>query len=89
MSEKDKEVLISLNLTRVKNAPVPDRREVAIRKIREKASKTFKGKAVIIGNDLNEYIHSNPGRIMKGRLRIMAVVGEDEVVLKLPEQEPR
>lgn len=89
MSGKSKEVLISINLTRVKNAPVPDRREVAMRKIREKALKTFKGKTVIIGNDLNEYVHSNPGRVLKGRLRIMAVVSEDEVVLKLPEQEPR
>lgn len=81
---KSNEVLVSINLTRVKNAPVPDRREVAIRKIREKASKMFKDKRVVISNDLNDYIHSNLNRVLKGRLKIKAVVEEDEVVLELP-----
>ncbi len=88
MSKKSEEVLV-LNLSRVKNAPVPDRREVAVRKIREKASKTFKGKRVVIGNDLNEYIHSNPGRVLKGSLRVLAVFDEDKVVLRLPREESR
>jgi len=83
MSESN-EILLSINLTRVKNVPVPDRREVAIRKIREKASKMFKGKNVIISNELNDYIHSNPRRILKGCLKIKAIVEEDEVLLKLP-----
>ncbi|MBO3839728.1 MAG: hypothetical protein QXN75_02800 [Thermoproteota archaeon] len=78
------EVLVSINLTRVKNAPSPDRREVAIRKIREKASKMFRGKRVVISNDLNDYIHSNLNRVLKGSLKIKAVVEEDEVVLGLP-----
>ncbi|MDW8034633.1 MAG: hypothetical protein RMI79_06870 [Nitrososphaerota archaeon] len=80
---KNNEVLLSINLTRVKNAPVPDRREVAIRKIREKASKIFKGKRIIIGNDLNNYIHSNLNRILKGCLKVKATVNEDEVLLGL------
>ncbi|MGQ9597054.1 MAG: hypothetical protein ACUVQY_00310 [Thermoproteota archaeon] len=87
MSEKDKEVLISLKLSRVKNAPFSDRREVAIRKIREKTSKAFKGKRVVINSDLNEYINSNLGRVLRGNLKVLAVVSEDEVVLKLPEKE--
>lgn len=81
---KSNEVLVSINLTRVKNVPAPDRREVAIRKIREKASKMFKDKRVVISNDLNDYIHSNPNRVLKGSLKIKAVVEEDEVVLGLP-----
>ncbi|MEM1558068.1 MAG: hypothetical protein QXR44_02340 [Thermoproteota archaeon] len=81
---KNNEILLSINLSRVKNAPVPDRREVAIRKIREKASKMFKGKRVIIGNDLNNYIHSNLSRVLKGRLKIKAVVEEEEVLLEVP-----
>lgn len=89
MSEKGKEVLVSFNLSRVKNAPFPDRREVAVRKLREKASKMFKGKEVVIGNDLNEYVHSNPGRVLKGILRVLAVVDEDKVVLRLPREESR
>jgi len=81
---KNSEVLLSINLTRVKNAPVPDRREVAIRKIREKASKIFKDKRVVISNDLNNYIHSNLHKVLKGRLKIKAIVEEDEVLLGLP-----
>jgi ribosomal protein L31E len=78
------EVIVSLNLTRVKNVPVPDRREVAIRRIRKEVSKMFKGKRVVISDGLNKYIHSNPGRVLKGRLKIKAVVEEDDVVLSLP-----
>jgi ribosomal protein L31E len=89
MSDKSKEVLFSVNLSRVKNAPFPDRREVAIRKIREKASKAFKGKRVVIGSDLNEHVHSNLGRVLKGRLKVLAVVDDDEVLLKLPGREQR
>lgn len=89
MSEKSREVLLSINLSRVKNAPFPDRREVAIRKMREKASKAFKGKRVVIGSDLNEYFHSNLERVLKGRLRVLAVVDEEEVLLKLPGREQR
>ncbi|MGQ9479136.1 MAG: hypothetical protein ACUVQ0_03815 [Thermoproteota archaeon] len=83
MSESKSEVLISLNLTRVKNVPVPDRREVAIRSIRKKISKMFKGKDIIIGNDLNEYIHSNPRAVLKGCLKIKALIEEDTVTLRL------
>ncbi|MBO3768962.1 MAG: hypothetical protein QXS51_04575 [Thermoproteota archaeon] len=78
------EILLSINLNRVKNAPVPDRREVAIRKMREKVSKMFKDKRIVISNDLNNYIHSNLGRVLKGRLKIKAIVEEDEVLLRLP-----
>lgn len=81
---KSNEVLFSINLTRVKNAPVPDRREVAIRKIREKVSKMFKDKRIVISNELNNYIHSNLGRVLKGRLKVKAIVEEDEVLLGLP-----
>jgi len=88
MSNKSKEVLLSINLSRVKNAPLPDRREVAIRKIREKASKAFKGKRVVMGSDLNEHVHSNLNRVLKGRLKVLAVV-DDEVLLKLPGREQR
>jgi ribosomal protein L31E len=89
MSGKSKEAVFSINLSRVKNAPFPDRREVAIRKIREKASKAFKGKRIVIGSDLNEYVHSNLGRVLKGRLRVLAIVEEDEVLLRLPGSEQR
>ncbi|MEM2930102.1 MAG: hypothetical protein QW797_04520 [Thermoproteota archaeon] len=89
MSEKGKEVLVSFNLSRVKNAPFPDRREVAIRKIREKASKMFKDREVVVGNDLNEYVHSNLGRVLKGSLRVLAVVDDEKVVLRLPREESR
>lgn len=89
MGEGGKEVILSINLSRVKNVPFPDRREVAIRRMRDKVSKTFKGKRVIIGSDLNNYFHSNLGRVLKGRLRVMAVVDEDEVLLKLPSEERR
>ncbi|MBO3798787.1 MAG: hypothetical protein QXO47_07985 [Thermoproteota archaeon] len=89
MSSKTEEAVFSINLSRVKNAPFPDRREVAIRKIREKASKAFKGKRIVIGSDLNEYIHSNLGRVLKGRLKVLAVVEEDEVLLRLPGSEQR
>ncbi|MGB9717653.1 MAG: hypothetical protein ACPL4E_04340 [Thermoproteota archaeon] len=89
MSGKSEEAVFSINLSRVKNAPFPDRREVAIRKIREKASKAFKGKRIVIGSDLNEYVHSNLGRVLKGRLRVLAVVEEDEVLLRLPGSEQR
>ncbi|MEM3712019.1 MAG: hypothetical protein QXR97_00545 [Thermoproteota archaeon] len=81
---KNNEVLLSINLTRVKNAPVPDRREVAIRKIREKVSKMFKDKRVIISRDLNNYIHLNLSRVLKGHLKVKAVVEEDEVLVELP-----
>ncbi|NHV98613.1 MAG: hypothetical protein HA496_03085 [Thaumarchaeota archaeon] len=89
MSSKTQETILSINLSRVKNAPFPDRREVAIRKLREKASKAFKGKRIVIGNDLNEYIHSNLGKVLKSRMRVLAVVEEDEVVLRLPASEQR
>ncbi|MEM3660861.1 MAG: hypothetical protein QXU11_10780 [Thermoproteota archaeon] len=89
MSSKTEEAVFSINLSRVKNAPFPDRREVAIRKIREKASKAFKGKRIVIGSDLNEYVHSNLGRVLKGRLKVLAVVEEDEVLLRLPGSEQR
>jgi len=89
MSGKSEEAVFSINLSRVKNAPFPDRREVAIRKIREKASKAFKGKRIVIGSDLNEYVHSNLGRVLKGRLRVLAIVEEDEVLLRLPGSEQR
>lgn len=89
MSGKSEETVFSINLSRVKNAPLPDRREVAVRKIREKASKAFKGKRIVIGSDLNEYVHSNLGRVLKGRLRVLAVVEEDEVLLRLPDSEQR
>ncbi len=89
MSSKPEETVFSINLSRVKNAPFQDRREVAIRKIREKASKAFKGKRIVIGSDLNEYVHSNPGKVLKGRLKILAVVEEDEVLLRLPGSEQR
>ncbi len=89
MSGKSEEAVFSINLSRVKNVPFPDRREVAIRKIREKASKAFKGKRIVIGSDLNEYVHSNLGRVLKGRLRVLAVVEEDEVLLRLPGSEQR
>jgi ribosomal protein L31E len=81
---KSNEVIVSINLTRVKNAPRPDRREVAIRKIREKASKMFRDKRVVISGDLNDYIHSNLNKVLKGSLKVKAVVEEDEVVLGLP-----
>jgi ribosomal protein L31E len=89
MSAKGKEVLLSINLSRVKNAPFPDRREVAIRKIREEASRAFKGKRVLIGSDLNEHVHSNLDRVLKGRLKVLAVEDEDGVLLKLPGREQR
>ncbi|MBO3832549.1 MAG: hypothetical protein FGF51_04095 [Candidatus Brockarchaeota archaeon] len=89
MSSKAEETVFTINLSRVKNAPFPDRREVAIRKIREKASKAFKGKRIIMGSDLNEYVHSNLGRVLKSRLRVLAVVKEDEVLLRLPSQGQR
>ncbi|MEM3648406.1 MAG: hypothetical protein QW506_04500 [Thermoproteota archaeon] len=89
MSSKAEETVFSINLSRVKNAPFPDRREVAIRKIREKASKAFKGKRIVIGSDLNEYVHSNLGKVLKGRLKVLAVVEEDEVLLRLPGSEQR
>ncbi|MCX8183223.1 MAG: hypothetical protein N3F08_02205 [Crenarchaeota archaeon] len=89
MSSKAEEAVFSISLSRVKNAPFPDRREVAIRKIREKASKAFKGKRIVIGSDLNEYVHSNLGKVLKGRLRVKAVVEEDEVLLGLPGSEQR
>ena len=89
MNSKTNETILSINLSRVKNAPFPDRREVAIRKIRKKALKAFKGKRILIGNDLNEYVHSNLGKVLKSRIRVLAVVKEDEVVLRLPASEQR